>query len=167
MPHTLLAVGALALMALLAFQHQRARVHEQERVIQAHILAAGRSVGDEVFERLDTLPFDAVSTGETTALTPETSFGSSDASDPLGSASDVDDVHGAWAQPMLRVLTDPATGEPRTLSFGVEADVAYVSLQDGTVERTGGTRTFAKEVLLTVRHDHLDSPITLRRIYTP
>lgn len=167
MPQTFLALGAIALAGLVAFQQQQARAHEQRRAILEEVLVTGRSVGNEVLERLATLPFDAASpTADSTALTPEAEFGLHGAADPLADASDVDDVDGIENVTVTRTLTDPMTGAGHTFNFAIDAEVGYVIQQDSVLARTGGMRTFAKEVVLFVRHPSLAVPLELRRVYT-
>lgn len=167
MPQTLLALGAIALAGLVAFQQQQARAHEQRRAIHEEVLVTGRSVGNEVLERLATLPFDAAGpTTDSTALTPEAEFGLLGAADPLADAGDVDDVDGIENIAVTRTLTDPTTGAAHTFGFTIDAEVGYVIQQDSVLVRTGGMRTFAKEVVLLVRHPSLSAPLELRRVYT-
>lgn len=167
MPQTFLALGAIALIGLVAFQQQHARAHEQRRAIHEEVLVTGRSIGNEVLERLATLPFDAAGpTTDSTALTPEVDFGLLNTLDPIGDAGDVDDVDGMREVHVTRTLTDPTTGTVHTFDFTVDAEVGYVIQQDTVLVRTGGMRTFAKEVTLLVRHPSLHAPLQLSRVYT-
>ena len=167
MPQTLLALGALLLAGFVALSQHRSSTHEQARAIRHEVEVDARSVGLEVLERLATLAFDAVvAPGDSTGLTPEAAFGLPLSSDPLADATDVDDVH-AMNVEIERLYADPATGTPRALTFAVAADVGYVERVGGTVIRTGGVPTFAKEVVLEVAHPQLHRPYLFRRVYTP
>lgn len=167
MPQTFLSLGALALLGLITLQQQWARTHEQQRVVTSEFTALARSVGDEALERLDVLAFDAVETTDAAALTPESGFGWPGSGHPLFAATDVDDVDGMAAAPITRTLADPETGATHTLTFAISSEVRYVRQEGASLVPTGGEPTFAKEVVLTVEHELLRTPIELRRVYTP
>lgn len=166
MPHVLYATLALALLGLASLgQHQSER-HEQTRAVGSQVDAAAQTVGTSLHEALALLPFDAVATTDTTALTPAALFGPDLPTHSYSDADDLDDVHGI-TETIVRTLTDPATGSLREIPFSVRAQVQYVRSDAGALASAGSGRTLTKEVTVTVSHAALSSPLRLVRVYSP
>ena len=164
MPHTLTAVAAFALLGFVTLEHARMGRHDQQGAIRVEIEAAAQSVAGEIHEALAVLPFDAVATRDTTALTPEALFGYAPGA-AFADAADLDDAHGVSAT-VTRTLTDPETGAPRPIRFRARARVAYVAASGGVVSETGGARTHTKRVEIVVTHPLLLAPVRLHRVYS-
>ena len=165
MPHVIYATLALALLGLASLSQHRSELHEQDRAIASQMEAVAQSVAVEIHESISVLPFDAVSTRDTTALTPEVLFGSTLSGATFSDATDLDDVHGV-TESISRTLTDPTTGTVRSIAFTAAASVQYVRLSGGVLAGSGGTRTFTKEVLVHVSASGMTRSIRLPRTYS-
>lgn len=163
MPHTLTAVAAFALLGYVIMEQARVERHDQQGAIRTEIQAASQSVAAEVHEAIAALPFDAVATNDTLALTPEALFGSLPAA-RLADAEDLDDVH-EIEDTLIRSVSDPDTGALQPIEFTVSARVHYVRASGGTVVTTG-SRTLTKLAHITVDHPSLLTPLHVRRVYS-
>ncbi|MEL6615877.1 MAG: hypothetical protein AAFQ43_09070 [Bacteroidota bacterium] len=138
--------------------------HDQQGAVRIEIESAAQSIGGELHEALAALPFDAVDTRDTTALTPEALFGSVPGAD-FSDATDLDDAHGV-SETLTRSLSDPETGAQRPIAFQVRARVAYVEASGGAVAETGGARTLTKRVEIAVTHPLLLAPVRIHRVHS-
>ena len=155
MPQTLLALAALAIVSLFAFNRARAGLDAGRAAnhTEAQAIATGAALG--LLDRAAALPFDAALAGgpvsDPTALTPETDFGGA----TLATASDVDDIDG-----MAPVALSSAEG----LRMSATARVRYVEPADLTTP--AGGPTFAKRVEVTVAPEGGVEPVVLSRTVT-
>lgn len=152
MSQTLLAVGALAVTMLLALATQEGVVHMERTTLNSEIETLAGQVAVNVLAHVGAQPFDSTTadgTASTVAdLTPAAAF-------PTGlayaDADDVDDFH--QMAPHTYVTAD-------SVAFTVGAAVQYV---DESFDPSA-TPTAQKEVTITVQHERLPSPVTLRRV---
>ncbi|MEM1057001.1 MAG: hypothetical protein AAGI52_15870 [Bacteroidota bacterium] len=154
MKQTLLAICGLGIAMLLAVSSQERTLQATSSATESTIETLAGQAATNVLGYIAAQPFDAntaanLVTDDPTALTPASLFPTGRA---FGAATDVDDFH--------QMATHTyASGMPG-ITFEVDAEVRYVN----EAAQPSATSTFNKEVIVTVRHAQLRTPITLRRV---
>lgn len=165
MPQTLFAVLALGLATLFSLNTNRARLDRVTATIAGTLEVEARGVAEEVLNHIGGHDFDEFPYAESpTEFTPEKYFGAGERGYNDPTLNDVDDFHGVAIPDIIRGVSTPDTGEQVPLLFGVEVKVQYVIVSDTGVVSSGGTRTYDKQVIVTVSNDHLNFLVSLSRV---
>ena len=140
----------------IALQQQRITIRSQVQMVNSEVMHLATSAGLDILNTISAKEFDAHTAGglvtdplSLTAL-PFTTGGT------FESANDIDDYHGIQAYTYTTDLGN--------IDFDVDIIVRYV--EDDDMTQTATTQTFAKEVVVTLQHDHLFSPIELSEVFT-
>ncbi len=153
MKQTLLAICGLVLTMLLAVSLQRNAVRGESSKVSTEIETLAGHAALDVLAHIAAQPFDANTAAGAVStpadLTPASAFPTGLA---FAAAADVDDFH--------RMATLDRTAGPDSLTFQVDAEVAYVT----ETAQPSAAPTYQKAVTVTVRHAHLGHPVVLRRV---
>lgn len=156
MNQTLLAIFALAVVTLVAFNATRDRTQREMREMRTEVEVLATAAGLDVLAQIGATPFDAVTVANPAAnrsdLTP-LPFPTGTAFDDI---ADVDDAHG-----MAPMAYSSETGG---LPLSVGAEVRYVSETD--LSKPSVIPTFAKAVTVRVSHPMLADTLDLTQVFT-
>jgi hypothetical protein len=158
MPQSLLAILALGLITLLSLNVQSQRVDELMAHIGSEVEMGAREAAADLMDHLANRPFEP---GE-----PASSFGIGATSLHDVNLESMNDYHGMRGVPMQRWITTSDSGELKTITYDVDIDVFYVT-RTGNVVTLSLVPTLTKEVVVSVTHDLMRSPVVLNRIVTP
>jgi len=180
MAQMIYAICALMIVMLLALMATRVTHGESQKMMLGEISSAVTGVGAELLDEIARYPYDPVALSSTTAgtlnnrnaLREASTFGTGSPCNPNTNFSGclfINDFHGKTA---TRVRPRLYRGTTSNVTYNVSAiQVRYVAEAPPHAPVTGTTKTFAKEVAVTVSSPELvvgGAPlqVTMRRIYT-
>lgn len=172
MPQTLLALGALILVMLFSFNHQRATIRNTQDIVSTELEVMAHARGKEVMQLIGSKPFDAriadgtvgpqASDSDKDLLTHPANFGYRNSFDEC---EDIDDFNFM---------------EPDTIYFEVQGGVGFefvVNAEVNYINNFGNpstSPTWVKEVKLTIDAlpgeggtKYLHRPVEMRRQFSP
>lgn len=172
MPQTLLALGALVLVMLFSFNHQRATIRNTQDMVSTELEIMAHARGKEVMQLIGSKPFDSriadgtvsrhAADSDKNKLTHPSSFGYNNSFDDC---EDIDDFN--------RMRPDTIYFEVQGGSgfeFTVNAEVNYIN----DFGQPSSTPTWVKEVVLTIDAlpgeggtKYLHRPVEIKRQFSP
>ncbi len=163
MPQTLLALGALILVMLFSFNHQRATIRNTQDIVSTELEVMAMARGKEVMQLIGSKPFDArIADGtigtqagddDRDLLTAPEAFGYGNSFDDC---EDLDDFNKMLPDTIYFEVQDGLGFE-----FVVNADVYYVN----SAGQESSSPTWVKEVKLMI--DAVPGPGGMRYLHRP
>jgi len=153
---TLLAIFALAIGTLVAFNATRDRTDREMRELRTEVEVLATAAGLDILAQIGTMPFDAVTVVNPAANRSELTPLPFPTGTAYNAITDIDDAHG-----MAPMAYSSETGG---LPLSIGAEVVYVSETD--LITPSAIPTFAKAVTIRVSHPMLGDTLDLTQTFT-